>query len=156
MRSMIFIQEVKRSIYSNRTVNVKCWLATMLSYLLMNLMAIEMCIFRTYPVCLAIFLECIATIAMLSIAITFLSETIHISFMWYTISTYSCARYFADCYSWNCVTVWCVCFYCMDKAILISSVECPSCCLELHMQWNLCIMNTLEAIHKCPDNQGSW
>ena len=51
----------------------------------------------------------------------------------------------------------CYCVACvlpLEKAVLISSVECPLCCLGLHVQWNLCIMDRLEAIHKCPDNQG--
>ena len=40
--------------------------------------------------------------------------------------------------------MWHVCFYWRKLAILISSVECLSCCLKLHMQWNLCIMDTIE------------
>ena len=73
----------------------------------------------------------------LCICITSLSvmETIHTSFMWYTVSTYSCAKYFVDCYT-------CYCVLLLEKAILIS-FSWMSIMLLRAVQQNNSIMNIL-------------
>ena len=67
------------------------------------------------------------------------TETIHISFMWYTASTYSCVEYF--CLLLH-MKLCCVLGAAIKEDFLISSVRYPWHCLELYMQYNLCIMDT--------------
>ena len=69
------------------------------------------------------------------------TEIIFISLMWYTASTYSCAWYF--CLLLH-MKLCCLLSASIREGFLISSVECPWHCLELCMQYNLCIMHTLE------------
>ena len=92
----------------------------------------------TYTICyINSYLYCILT-----------QEAIHISFMWYTASTYSCAWYFVDCHTWSCVAV---CFYWRK---LFSSFQ-----LNINYVAESCTVETMFCehiwtIHMCPKYQG--
>ena len=68
-------------------------------------------------------------------------ETSHVSFMWYTPSTYMqlCMIFYLLLH----IKLCCLLSAPIREGFLISSVECPKCCWELYMQYNLCIMDTL-------------
>ena len=55
------------------------------------------------------------------------TETIHISFMWYTAFMYSCTWYFVYCYTWSCGACWVLLLERAFSSVLLNVQESCTC-----------------------------
>ena len=129
---MVFTHVIKRSIYSNRTVTVKCWLASFIfhaiAYLLNIVIWLSECTFlqhmssynyihRVYDY----YISMLHTIQRPSLHIIHVIHSIHVQ-----LCTIFCLLLH--------MKLCCLLSAFIREGFLISSVECPRCCWELYMQ----------------------
>ena len=147
---MIFTQVVKRSIYSNRTVTIKRWLASFnfyaIAYLLSIFIWLSECTFYNIWLAITISIEYITTIysnicmAISSYIACLYRDHPHIIHVIHSIHVQLC-MIFVYCYTWSCVACWVLLLERAFSSVLLNvqdvaeSCTCSTTCV-LWTHWN--------------------
>ena len=133
---MVFTHVVKRSIYSNWTVTVKCWLASFnnfhaIAYLLIIFIWLLECTLLKYTTSYNYIHRVYIWLPYIAILIA-ITETIHIVIIHviHSILVQLCVIF---CLLFH-MKLCCFLSALLERALSINAVECPRCCWELYMQ----------------------